>query len=82
LQHFDGKCYGTCHRSRYYIRRFELTIKLLVMDVFEENEFKKQISTIYEASLKSEKVKNAIELLYEAVIIHAQQENIKLSTFE
>jgi hypothetical protein len=52
------------------------------MDFFEQNELKKQISTLFEASLKSEKVKNAIELLYEAVIIHAQQENIKLSTFE
>ena len=52
------------------------------MDVFEEKEIKKKISTIFEASLKSQKVKNTIEILYEAILIHAQQENIKLRTFE
>jgi hypothetical protein len=51
------------------------------MDVFEESEFKKQISVLYEASLKSEKIKNKVQKLYDKVMEYAKNENIKLSTF-
>jgi len=51
------------------------------MDVFEQSEFKKQISVLYEASLKSDKIKSKVQKLYEKVLEHAKTENIKLSTF-
>jgi hypothetical protein len=51
------------------------------MDVFEQSEFKKQISVLYEASLKSEKIKIKVQKLYDKVLEYAKVENIKLSTF-
>jgi len=51
------------------------------MDVFEQSEFKKQISVLYEASLKSEKIKIKVQKLYDKVMEYAKNENIKLSTF-
>jgi hypothetical protein len=51
------------------------------MDVFEQSEFKKQISVLYEASLKSEKIKIKVQKLYDKVVEYAKIENIKLSTF-
>lgn len=51
------------------------------MDVFEQSEFKKQISVLYEASLKSEKIKIKVQKLYDKVLQYAKIENIKLSTF-
>jgi hypothetical protein len=51
------------------------------MDVFEQSEFKKQISVLYEASLKSEKIKIKVQKLYDKVLQYAKVENIKLSTF-
>ena len=38
------------------------------MDVFEQSEFKKQISVLYEASLKSDKIKSKVQKLYEKVL--------------
>lgn len=51
------------------------------MDVFEQSEFKKKISVLYEASLKSEKIKIKVQKLYDKVLQYAKVENIKLSTF-
>jgi hypothetical protein len=51
------------------------------MDVFEQSELKKQISVLYEASLKSEKIKIKVQKLYDKVVEYAKIENIKLSTF-
>lgn len=51
------------------------------MDVFEQSEFKKQISVLYEASLKSEKIRIKVQKLYDKVLQCAKIENIKLSTF-